>query len=67
MDFPFNQATICKELKNSGYLYMTPKQVRPQIRINNPITKREQSTIGILQEKLYIPCIYNENGELKEK
>lgn len=67
VDFPFNQATICKELKNSGYLYMTPKQVRPQIRINNPITKREQSTIGILQEKLYIPCIYNENGELKEK
>lgn len=67
VDFPFNQATICKELKNNGYLYITPKQARPQIRINNPVTKREQSAIGILQEKIYIPCLYNENGILKEK
>lgn len=67
VDFPFNQATICKELKNNGYLYITQKQARPQIRINNPVTKREQSTIGILQEKIYIPCLYNENGILKEK
>ena len=67
VDFPFNKATICKELMTSGNLYKTEKQERPQIRIINPITKKEESTIGILADKIYIPCRYNESGETKER
>ena len=67
MAFPFNKSTLCKELMINEFLYKTEKQDRPQIRIINPITKREESVIGILDTKMYIPRHYNENGIIKEQ
>lgn len=65
--FPWNQTTMCKELFNQGYLYKTPKQERPQVRRKNPITQREESFIGLLQDKVYIACRYLERGIILTK
>lgn len=65
--FPWNKATMCKELFNQEYLYKTPKQERPQIRRYNPRSKQEETFIGLLQDKIYITCRYNENGMILTK
>ncbi len=65
--FPWNKSAMCKELFNQGYLYKTSKQERPQIRRYNPKTKREETFIGILQDKIYITHRYNENGNILTK
>ena len=65
--FPWNQATMCKELFNQGYLYKTDKQERPQIRRYNPRTKQEETFIGVLQNEIYIACRYVENGIILTK
>lgn len=67
VDFPFNKSTICKELMTNGFLYKTEKQDRPQVRMKNPITQKEETTVGLLTNKIYIPCIYNESGTIKER
>ena len=67
VNFPINKATMCKELFINDKLYKTEKQDRPQLRIDNPITGKEQSVIAILEKEIYIPCKYNKNGKIEER
>ena len=67
VEFPLNKTAMCKELMLKGYLYRTEKQDRPQIRRQNPITKKEETFIGILPNKIYIRCRYNDEGIIREK
>lgn len=60
--FPWNQSEMCKELFTQGFLYKTGKQGRPQIRRPNPRTNREETFIGVLQDKIDIACRYRHQG-----
>lgn len=67
MEFPLTKTTMCRELRIKEYLYTTPKQDRPQVRRLNPRTKREETFIGILQDKLNIPYRYNDTGTIMKQ
>lgn len=67
VEFPMDKSTMCKELMTNGYLYKSEKQERPQIRRVNPRNKKNETFIGILQDKIYIMHKYNEAGTIKEK
>ena len=60
--FPWNKSTFYRKLFEEKYLYTTPKQGRPQISRKDPITNKEKSFLGVLQEKIYIPCRYLDRG-----
>lgn len=62
--FPWNKSTMCKELFLGGYLYQTEKQDRPQIRRKNPKTGKEETFIGLKQEKLHITYRYLQNRKI---
>lgn len=67
VEFPWSCTAMCQELYENGILYKTAKQERPQIRRKNPRSKKEESFIGILQNKIYITCRYNDGGVIREK
>ena len=62
--FPLTKSMMCKELMEQGYLYTSSKQERPQIRRENPVTKKEQTFIGILADKIFINCKKNDGGRI---
>ena len=62
--FPLTKSMMCKELMEQGYLYTSSKQERPQIRRENPVTKKEQTFIGILTDKIFINCKKNDGGRI---
>ena len=55
---------MCKELFLGDYLYQTEKQDRPQIRRKNPKTGKEETFIGLKQEKLHITYRFLHNTKI---
>lgn len=67
IEFPLTKTAMCKDLMLKEYLYKTPKQDRPQVRRLNPRTKREETFIGLLQDKINITYRYNDSGFIIKK